>query len=66
MDFAPVVLGDGVITTPNWVRLRRPLCDGSEDDFQRVISYTQEAEINYEYNVPVCGAVNCATTIWSR
>ena len=49
MDFAPVVLGDGVITTQNWVQSDDRFVIG-EDDFQRVVSYTQEAEINYEYN----------------
>ena len=49
MDFEPVVLGDGVITTPNWVQSDDRFVIG-EDDFQRVVSYTQEAEINYEYN----------------
>ena len=49
MDFAPVVLGDGVITTQNWVQSDDRFVMG-EDDFQRVVSYTQEAEINYEYN----------------
>ncbi len=49
MDFAPVVLGDGVITTPNWVQADDRFVMG-EDAFQRVISYTTEAEINYEYN----------------
>ncbi len=49
MDFAPVVLGDGVITTPNWVQSDDRFVMG-EDDFQRVVSYTQQAEINYDYN----------------
>ena len=49
MDFAPVVLGDGVITTPNWVQADDRFVMG-EDAFQRVISYTTEAEINYAYN----------------
>ena len=49
MDFAPVVLGDGVITTPNWVQSDDRFVMG-EDAFQRVVSYTEEAEINYEYN----------------
>jgi len=49
MDFTPVVLGDGVITTPNWVQSDDRFVMG-KDDFQRVVSYTQEAEINYDYN----------------
>lgn len=49
LDFAPVVLGDGVITTPKWVQSDDRFVLG-EDDFQRVMSYTQEAVINYEYN----------------
>ena len=49
MDFEPVVLGDGVITTPNWVQADDRFVMG-EDAFQRVVSYTTEAEINYEYN----------------
>ncbi len=49
MDFAAVVLGDGVITTPNWVQSDDRFVMG-EDAFQRLVSYTQQAEINYEYN----------------
>ena len=49
MDFSPVVLGDGVITTPNWVQSDDRFVMG-KDDFQRVLSYTQTAEINYDYN----------------
>ena len=49
MDFAPVVLGDGVITTQNWVRSDDRFVIG-EDAFQRVVSYTEEAEIHYAYN----------------
>ena len=49
MDFTPVVLGDGVITTQNWVRSDDRFVIG-EDAFQRVVSYTEEAEIHYAYN----------------
>ena len=49
MDFEPVVLGDGVITTQNWVRSDDRFVIG-EDAFQRVVSYTEEAEIHYAYN----------------
>jgi tetratricopeptide (TPR) repeat protein len=49
MDFTPVVLGDGVITTPNWVSSDDRFVKGT-DQFQRVISYTEEAEIHYAYN----------------
>ena len=49
LDFAPVVLGDGVITTQNWVRSDDRFVMG-EDAFQRVVSYTEEAEIHYAYN----------------
>lgn len=49
MDFAPVVLGDGVITTQNWVMSDDRFVIG-EDAFQRVVSYTEEAEIHYAYN----------------
>ena len=41
MDFSPVVLGDGVITTPNWVQSDDRFVMG-KDDFQRVLSYTQD------------------------
>ena len=49
MDFTPVVLGDGVITTPNWVQSDDRFVMG-KDAFQRVVSYTEEAEIHYAYN----------------
>ena len=49
MDFAPVVLGDGVITTQNWVASDDRFVLGA-DAFQRVVSYTEEAEIHYAYN----------------
>ena len=49
MDFTPVVLGDGVITTSNWVRSDDRFVMGA-DQFQRVVSYTEEAEIHYDYN----------------
>ncbi len=49
MDFAPVVLGDGVITTQNWVMSDDRFVIGA-DAFQRVVSYTEEAEIHYAYN----------------
>jgi Flp pilus assembly protein TadD len=49
VDFAPVELGHGVITTQNLL-----VSDDrfilAEDAFQRVVSYTQNAEINYAYN----------------
>lgn len=49
MDFAPFVLGDGVITTQNWVQSDDQFVIGA-DAFQRVVSYTEEAEIHYAYN----------------
>ncbi len=49
MDFAPVVLGDGVITTQNWIMSDDRFVIGA-DAFQRVVSYTEEAEIHYAYN----------------
>lgn len=49
LDFAPVELAHGVITTQNWM-----LSDDrfilAKDAFQRVVSHTQGAEINYAYN----------------
>ena len=44
-----MVLGDGVITTPNWVQSDDRFVMG-KDAFQRVVSYTEEAEIHYAYN----------------
>lgn len=47
--FAPFVVGAGVITTPLWVQSDDQFIP-VEDDFQRVISYTEEVTVNYSVN----------------
>ena len=48
-SFEPVVIGAGVITTARWVQPDDQFI-AVEDDFERVITYTQEATINYSVN----------------
>jgi tetratricopeptide (TPR) repeat protein len=48
-SFDPVVIGAGVITTALWVQPDDQFIQ-VEDDFERVITYTQEAVINYSVN----------------
>jgi len=45
-SFDPIVVGAGVITTPLWVQSDDQFIP-VKDEFQRVITYTQEATINY-------------------
>lgn len=47
--FEPFVVGAGVITTPLWVQSDDQFIP-VEDDFQRVISYTEEVTVNYSVN----------------
>lgn len=47
--FAPYVVGAGVITTPLWVQADDQFIP-VEDDFQRVITYTEEVTVNYSVN----------------
>lgn len=47
--FAPFVVGAGVITTPLWVQADDQFIP-VEDNFQRVITYTQEVTVNYSVN----------------
>lgn len=47
--FDPLPIGTGVITTPFLVQSDDMFLIG-EDEFQRVISYTKEATINFAYN----------------
>ena len=47
--FAPVVVGAGVITTPLWVQSDDQFIP-VEDNFQRVITYTEEVTVNYSVN----------------
>ena len=51
MDFNPVVLGDGVITTPNWVQADDRFVIG-EDAFQRVTT-----DFSFEIDVEVPAAL---------
>lgn len=47
--FDPLPIGTGVITTPYLVQSDDKFLIG-KDNFSRVLSYTNEATINYEYN----------------
>ncbi len=47
--FAPFVVGAGVITTPLWVQADDQFIP-VEDNFQRIITYTQEVTVNYSVN----------------
>ena len=47
--FDPVVIGAGVITTPLWVQSDDQFI-AVPDAYKRVISYTQEATVNYSVN----------------
>lgn len=47
--FDPVVVGAGVITTPLWVQADDQFIP-VKDDFQRVITYTEEVTVNYSVN----------------
>lgn len=47
--FEPFVVGAGVITTPLWVRSDDQFIP-VEDNFQRVITYTEEVTVNYSVN----------------
>lgn len=47
--FAPFVVGAGVITTPLWVQSDDQFIP-VEDNFQRVITYTEEVTVNYSVN----------------
>ncbi len=47
--FAPFVVGAGVITTPLWVQADDQFIT-VEDNFQRVITYTEEVTVNYSVN----------------
>tara|TARA_B100000768_G_scaffold166811_1_gene170459 strand:- start:1235 stop:2947 length:1713 start_codon:yes stop_codon:yes gene_type:complete len=47
--FDPVVIGAGVITTPLWVQPDDQFI-AVPDAYKRVISYTQEATVNYSVN----------------
>ena len=48
-SFDPYIVGSGVITTPLWVRSDDQFIL-VPDNFERVLSYTQEATINYLVN----------------
>ena len=47
--FEPFVVGAGVITTPLWVQADDQFIP-VEDNFQRVITYTEEVTVNYSVN----------------
>jgi tetratricopeptide (TPR) repeat protein len=51
-EFEPYVVGNGVITTPLWVRSDDQFIL-VPDQFERVLSYTQEATLNYLVNSDV-------------
>ena len=48
-SFDPLAVGTGVITTPYLVQSDDMFLI-SEDNFQRVLSFTKEATVNYDYN----------------
>jgi Flp pilus assembly protein TadD len=50
--FDPFVIGAGVITTPLWVQSDDQFI-AVEDNFQRVITYTESATVNYTVNSSV-------------
>lgn len=50
--FDPLKIGTGVITTPFLVQADDKFLIG-KDNFQRVLSYTKNATLNYEYNSSV-------------
>ena len=47
--FDPIVVGAGVITTPLWVQADDQFIP-VKDNFQRVITYTEEVTVNYSVN----------------
>lgn len=47
--FAPYVVGAGVITTPLWVQADDQFIP-VKDNFQRIITYTEEVTVNYSVN----------------
>lgn len=48
-EFDPLPIGKGVITTPYLMKSDDMVLLG-EDNFQRILSYTENAVINYDYN----------------
>ena len=63
--FDPVVIGAGVITTPLWVQSDDQFIP-VPDAYKRVISYTQEATINYSVNASGVRGSELRDTDWQE
>jgi len=61
--FAPFVVGAGVITTPLWVQSDDQFIP-VEDNFQRVITYTEEVTVNYSVNSSTVRSVELRDADW--
>ena len=61
--FAPFVVGAGVITTPLWVQADDQFIP-VEDNFQRVITYTEEVTVNYSVNSSTVRSVELRDADW--
>ena len=61
--FAPLVVGAGVITTPLWVQSDDQFIP-VEDNFQRVITYTEEVTVNYSVNSSTVRSVELRDADW--
>jgi len=62
--FDPIVIGAGVITTPLWVQADDQFI-AVEDNFQRVITYTESATVNYTVNSSVVRSSELRDEDWS-
>ncbi|MFZ9054419.1 MAG: hypothetical protein ACO2ZL_01320, partial [Flavobacteriales bacterium] len=62
--FDPIVIGAGVITTPLWVQADDQFI-AVEDNFQRVIAYTESATINYTVNSSAVRSSELRDEDWS-
>ena len=63
--FDPVVIGAGVITTPLWVQSDDQFIP-VPDAYKRVISYTQEATVNYSVNASGVRGSELRDTDWQE
>jgi len=62
--FDPIVIGAGVITTPLWVQADDQFI-AVEDNFQRVIAYTESATVNYTVNSSAVRSSELRDEDWS-
>ena len=65
VDFEPYFLCKGVITTPNLVKADDKFMI-TPDRFQRTIAYTQNDEINYDYNSSTVKRSELRTDEWAQ